>query len=77
MFYLKGFEVSLYRAEFSENTVSCYMRDTKGFLNWLAGRDSGIADIDELLLIEFKKYLLDGDQSILSTNRKLASLNSF
>ena len=77
MIDLKGFEVSLYKEEFSENTISCYIRDTKGFINWLAGRNSGIAEIDELLLIEYKKYLLDGNQSILSTNRKLASLNSF
>ena len=77
MFDLKGFEVSLYRKEFSQNTISCYIRDTKGFLKWLEGKNRNIADIDEFTLIEYKKYLLDGNQSILSTNRKLASLNSF
>jgi len=77
MFDLKGFEVSLYKKEFCENTISCYIRDTKGFMNWLAGRNSGIAEIDEFILIEYKKHLMDGSQSILSTNRKLASLNSF
>jgi len=77
MFDLKGFEVSLYRQEFSDNTVSCYIRDTKGFLNWLECEGKHIAEVDEFLLIGYKKYLMKVNQSILSTNRKLASLNSF
>lgn len=77
MFDLKGYELSLYKAEFSQNTVSCYIRDTKEFLKWLEGRNKHITEIDEFLLIKYKKHLMDNNKSILSTNRKLASLNSF
>ncbi len=77
MFDLKGFQVSLYRQEFSENTVSCYIRDTKEFLNWLDEQGKHIAEIDEFILMKYKKHLVKVNQSILSTNRKLASLNSF
>ncbi|MDD4564238.1 MAG: tyrosine-type recombinase/integrase [Eubacteriales bacterium] len=77
MFDLKGFELSLYRQEFSENTVSCYIRDTKEFLKWLDGQGKHITEIDEFILINYKKHLLKLNQSILSKNRKLASLNSF
>ena len=77
MFDLKGYELSLYKAEFSENTISCYIRDTKEFLKWLEDRNKHIAEIDEFLLIKYKKHLMDINTSVLSTNRKLASLNSF
>lgn len=77
MFDLKGFELSLYKQEFSENTVSCYIRDTKVFLNWLELEGKHIAEIDEFILMKYKKHLVKVNTSILSTNRKLASLNSF
>lgn len=77
MFDLKGFELSLYKEEFSENTVSCYIRDTKEFLKWLEGKNKHIAEVDEFMLIDYKKHLMNLSQSILSINRKLASLNSF
>ena len=77
MFDLKGFEVSLYRQEFSDNTVSCYIRDTKEFLKWLEAEGKHITEVDELILMKYKKHLMKVNQSILSTNRKLASLNSF
>ena len=77
MFDLKGFEVNLYRQEFSENTVSCYIRDTKEFLKWLEAEGKHITEVDELVLIDYKNNLMKLNQSILSKNRKLASLNSF
>lgn len=77
MFDLKGYELSLYKVEFSQNTVSCYIRDTREFMNWLEAKNKHIAEIDEFILIKYKKHLMDVNQSILSTNRKLASLNSF
>lgn len=77
MFDLKGFEVSLYRQEFSDNTVSCYIRDTKEFLKWLEAEGKHITEVDEFILISYKKHLMKLNQSILSKNRKLASLNSF
>lgn len=77
MFDLKGFEVSLYKQEFSDNTVSCYIRDTKEFLKWLEAEGNHITEVDEFILISYKKHLMKLNQSILSKNRKLASLNSF
>lgn len=77
MFDLSGFEISLYRKEFSENTVSCYIRDIKEFLGWLQLNGRHVAEIDEFVLQIYKKHLIKVNQSILSINRKLASLNSF
>ncbi len=76
-FDLSGFEISLYRKEFSENTVSCYIRDIKEFLKWLELYGKHVLRLTSFVLQRYKKHLLKVNQSILSINRKLASLNSF
>ena len=34
---LQGFEAYLMREERSENTIACYLRDVKAFLQWYDG----------------------------------------
>ena len=74
MMNLENFRLYLMREERSENTISCYLRDVKGFFNWY---DKELARITEFDLIAYKKYLLAKEKTVITSNRKLASVNAF
>jgi len=75
---LSGFEVYLKSKEFSGNTVVCYIRDSKAFIDWYTDRtDCGFDKLIELDAIEYKKQLLKTNKSVVTANRKIASVNAF
>lgn len=71
---LRGFETYLLREERSENTISCYLRDIRQFFIWF-GKD--VRDISELDLIAYKRFLGQKEKTVITANRKLASVNAF
>ncbi len=71
---LQGFEAYLMREERSENTIACYLRDVRAFLQWYGGDAESIR---EMTLINYKRYLNRKETSIITANRKLASVNAF
>ena len=71
---LQGFEAYLMREERSENTITCYLRDVKAFLQWYYDDEESI---HEMTLINYKRYLNRKETSIITANRKLASVNAF
>ena len=71
---LQGFEAYLMREERSENTIACYLRDVKAFLQWYDDDDESI---HEMTLISYKRYLNRKETSIITANRKLASVNAY
>ena len=71
---LQGFDLYLMRKERSGNTISCYLRDVRAFLQWYGG-DWG--SIHEMTLITYKRYLNQRERSIITANRKLAGVNAF
>lgn len=71
---LQNFETYLMKEERSDNTISCYKRDIKNFLLWL---DKDITAINEFDLIRYKKYLNAKEKTVITANRKLASVNAF
>ncbi len=78
MLDLSGFELALRCKELSDNTVSCYIRDTKAFIDWYTTRtDCGFDKMIELDAIEYKKQLLNTNKSVVTANRKVASVNAF
>ncbi|MBK5242063.1 tyrosine-type recombinase/integrase [Clostridium sp.] len=78
MSYINGFKEYLQAKDKSINTVSCYVRDTKVFINWYEGRtDAGIEKVIELDLVEYKKHLQGSGEAVITINRKLASINAF
>ncbi len=78
MLDLSGFEVYLRSQERSKNTISCYIRDSKAFIEWYGSRtDCGIDKLIELDAIEYKKHLLSTSESVVTANRKIASINAF
>lgn len=78
MLDLSGFETYLKSEERSANTVSCYLRDSKVFINWYESRtDAGIDKVIALDLVEYKKHLQYTTESVLTVNRKIASVNAF
>lgn len=74
MFDLRDFELYLMREERSDNTISCYLRDVKGFLGWY-GEEA--RTVNEFTLIAYKKHLIAREKTIITSNRKLASVNAF
>jgi Site-specific recombinase XerD len=74
MFDLSDFELYLMREERSDNTISCYLRDVKGFLVWY-GEEA--RTVNEFTLIAYKKHLIATEKTIITSNRKLASVNAF
>lgn len=75
MLDLQGFEIYLMREERSENTIACYLRDVRGFIEWHGTADlCGLAELD---LIRYKKYLNAWERTVITANRKLASVNAF
>ncbi len=78
MAYINGFEDYLRGQDKSDNTVSCYIRDAKGFIEWYNRRiDYGLDRVIELDLVEYKKHLQNGSDSIITINRKIAGINGF
>lgn len=78
MSYINGFKDYLRAKDKSINTVSCYIRDTKVFINWYNSRtDAGIEKVIELDGVEYKKHLQGSGEAVITINRKLASINSF
>ena len=71
---LDGFKLYLMKSEFSSNTINCYLRDVKGFLSQL---QKDILVLDEFDLLEYKQVLLKQEVSVITVNRKLASINTF
>lgn len=77
MLDLSGFEVYLRSEERSKNTIGCYIRDSKVFINWYNSRtDCGLDKLIELDAIEYKKHLLNTNESVVTANRKIASINA-
>jgi site-specific recombinase XerD len=75
---LSGFEVYLRSQERSKNTIACYIRDSKTFIGWYRNRtDCGVDKLIELDVIEYKKHLLNINESVVTANRKIASINAF
>jgi len=74
MLDLKDFELYLMREERSDNTISCYLRDVKAFLAWYGNE---ARTVNEFTLIAYKKYLIAKEKTIITSNRKLASVNAF
>ena len=70
---LDGFKLYLMKSEFSSNTINCYQRDVKGFLQQL---QKDVFVIDEFDLLEYKQVLLKQELSVITVNRKLASINT-
>jgi integrase/recombinase XerC len=74
MFDLSDYELYLMREERSDNTISCYLRDVKVFLAWY-GEEA--RTVNEFTLIAYKKRLIATEKTIITSNRKLASVNVF
>ena len=74
MLDLQGFRLYLMRLERSENTIACYLRDVAAFLQWYDGKWESI---DEMTLIHYKRCLNQKGKSVITINRKLASVNAF
>ncbi|OCZ50599.1 tyrosine-type recombinase/integrase [Dehalobacter sp. TeCB1] len=78
MLDISGFEVYLRSEERSKNTIGCYIRDSKVFIDWYSSRtDCGLDKLIELDAIEYKKHLLNTNESVVTANRKIASINAF
>ena len=74
MFDLEGFQLYLMRLERSENTITSYLRDVIAFLQLY---DDDPKTIHEMTLIHYKRYLNQQEKSVITANRKLASVNAF
>ena len=74
MAYIQAFERYLTGKDKSPNTVSCYIRDTKTFLDWFDGEVGTVSEYDA---VSFKKHLQRECKAIITVNRKIASVNSF
>ena len=74
MFDLTGFEEYLMKEERSDNTISCYLRDVSAFLEW---HEKEVREINPFTLLNYKKYLNRKERTIITSNRKLASVNAF
>lgn len=78
MLDLSGFELYLRSQERSKNTIGCYVRDSKAFINWYSKRtECGFGKLIQLDAIEYKKHLLNTNESVVTANRKVASVNVF
>lgn len=71
---LDEFKRFLMKSEFSSNTINCYLRDVKVFLQQL---HKEVAQLDEFDLLAYKQVLLKKEASVITVNRKLASINTF
>ena len=71
---MQGFQLYLMRLERSENTITSYLRDASAFLRWYDGDPE---TIHEMTLIHYKRHLNQKEKSVITANRKLASVNAF
>ena len=71
---LRGFETYLMREERSENTITCYLRDVRQFFAWYDGESAALTD---LTLIAYKRFLNQKEKTVITANRKLASVNAY
>lgn len=63
--------------ELSLNTISCYIRDSKVFMDWFGSRtDCRLDKLIQLDAIGYKKHLLNTNKSVVTANRKVASVNA-
>jgi integrase/recombinase XerD len=77
MLDLSGFETYLKGEDRSTNTISCYLRDSKVFLDWYKSRTDACIDmVIALDLVDYKKHLQHITESVLTVNRKIASVNA-
>jgi len=77
MLDISGFEEYLTNRELSGNTISCYIRDSKVFMDWFSSRtDCGLDKLIQLDAIGYKKHLLNTNKSVVTANRKVASVNA-
>ncbi|MBE0600514.1 MAG: tyrosine-type recombinase/integrase [Firmicutes bacterium] len=74
MLDLQVFQLYLMRMERSENTITSYLRDVAAFLQWY---DDDPETIGEMTLIHYKRQLNRTEKSVITANRKLASVNAF
>ena len=74
MLDLHDFQLYLMRLERSENTIASYLRDVTVFLQWY---DDDPKTIHEMTLIDYKRHLNQREKSVITANRKLASVNAF
>ncbi|SDL24202.1 tyrosine-type recombinase/integrase [Natronincola ferrireducens] len=75
---INGFEEYLKGQDKSDDTICCYIRDTKAFINWYNNRTGyGLDKLIELDAVEYKKHMQNGTDSIITINRKIASVNAF
>ena len=74
MLDLQDFRLYLMRLERSENTITSYLRDVRAFLQWY---DDDPESIREMTLIHYKRHLNLTEKSVITANRKLASVNAF
>ena len=70
----KNFELYLRREERSENTIACYLRDVRQFFAWYDGESAALTD---LTLIAYKRFLNQKEKTVITANRKLASVNAY
>lgn len=68
---IQEFKMYLQREEKSENTIEKYIRDIRGFAEFLCG-----VEITKELVIEYKNKLKSEEYAVRSINSMLASLNS-
>ncbi len=73
---VENFKYFLIEEEKSKNTVEKYVRDIKGFLRWLSGKNETIGKICKNTVIEYKTVLVKG-YGARSVNSMLASVNCF
>lgn len=69
---LEQFRAKLLLEEKSKNTVEKYLRDTKKFLQYIAGEE-----ITKPAVLSYKQYLLDSGYAERSINSMLASVKHF
>jgi integrase/recombinase XerC len=78
MEHIEAFEAHLRSKDRRQNTISCYIRDVVQFVAWYRGKtEYGLDKLIELDGVEYKKHLQSSNMSIVSINRKLASINVF
>ncbi len=70
--HYSNFRSYLLKEEKSEMTILKYLRDVKGFYDFVNGRQ-----MTKEMVLNYKKYLQDQGYAIRSINSMIASLNSF
>ncbi len=69
---ISGFGVYLRKEELSRGTIEKYLRDVRGFADWLGGRS-----VTRELATEWKEYLVELGYAPVTVNSMLAAVNTF